>query len=184
MEVPLPSYRHPYWPTCKSSGMPAVTKFLACERTTLNPTADPASLGEGVTMLRLVHHSMPYKTCSLSLSLPLEGKKKHWQRRPRGGDEFSSSNTPLYSCFLLKLVVTSSVRISLVTPRTSTPIGKFSILLDLNYSAVYLSLSHSYTCVKPWHCQQTNRLFTPMPYVNQTFYVSLCSASCSISCYG
>ena len=54
--------------------MPAVTKFLACGRTTLSPTADPASLQEGVTMLRLVHHSMPYKTCTLSLFLLKEGR--------------------------------------------------------------------------------------------------------------
>lgn len=68
-EFLLPLYRHPYWPASESSGMPAVTKFLACERTTLSPTDDPASLGEGVIVLHLVHQSMPYKTWPLSLFL-------------------------------------------------------------------------------------------------------------------
>jgi hypothetical protein len=63
---------HPSGRPIASSWIPAIKKFLACERTALSLEDDAASFGEDVIMLDQVHQSMLYKTRSLFL---LKGKK-------------------------------------------------------------------------------------------------------------
>lgn len=76
-----------------SSWFPAVTTFLACERTALSPEDDPASFGEDVIMLHQVHQSMPYKTRSVFLLK----KKKHMDCK---GEGMSLLRTPLFTSVL------------------------------------------------------------------------------------